>query len=174
MLQSLQILGPWHCLPGKLYNLEIATAIFWEGMFHHSWIPSFLQQWVQPTELLHDLPCIQILRQKCVEVCLRQHCVMETTKAIQTIWKHIVVILFILYIQYTVYIFHGSKSLGRSIVKKHKPSGSHNWQSTGGAKGAAHLATHLKIEDQPNHQYSSGWWFEPIWKISVKMGIFPK
>ena len=31
----------------------------------------------------------------------------------------------------------------------------------------------ISPDKKPTHQFSS-WWFEPMWKIFVKMGIFPR
>ena len=192
MLQSLQILGLWQCLPGKLYNLEIATALL--GRNVSSFMDTLIFTTVSaangtaPRSPLHPNPETKVCA---IEVCLRQHCVMETTKAIQTRWKHMFITIFISYIYIysihiswkqvlrrstvkknhkpSIYIYvyiycvqkvlshHLSTQIGSSSWKLTWPSGSHNWQSAGGAKGAAHLATHLKIEDQADHQYS--WWF---------------
>ena len=205
MLQSLQILRFWQCLPGKLYNLEIATALFWEGMFHHSWIPSFLQKWVQPTELLHDLPCIQILRQKYARskfvfvniawwkqqkhskpyenISLSYYSYYINIQYIHISWKKVLrrsivkttnQVFIVLYLSPITSIFqHRSvfvlkawnpewlPQLAKCRWRKRcSPSGNppEKWRST-----RSSILFWLVVSR-----------FQPIWKISVKMGIFPK
>ena len=49
------------------------------------------------------------------------------------------------------------------------------FQPKEGSFGCQAYNSHLPtISVAFNPQMSSGWWFQPIWKIAVKMGIFPK
>ena len=41
-------------------------------------------------------------------------------------------------------------------------------------KGSRHKQLRLRIRTSWHHRYITSWWFQPIWKILVKMGIFPK
>ena len=46
---------------------------------------------------------------------------------------------------------------------------SHHAQNVKKKKG-----TVVALEKKPTPKTKTSWWFQPLWKILVKMGIFPK